>query len=103
MPLTISPTGLTEVSVTVPSCVEDGDYLLRVEHIALHSASSVGGAQIYIGCAQITVTGGSGTLNTGNLVSIPGAYSADDPGILFQLYWPLPTSYINPGPDPVGC
>lgn len=97
------PLGKTEVSVTIPSCVEDGEYLLRVEHIALHSAASVGGAQFYIACAQISVSGGSGSLNTGSLVSLPGAYSPTDPGIQFELYWPVPTEYINPGPDPVSC
>ncbi|KAL1869094.1 hypothetical protein VTK73DRAFT_3372 [Phialemonium thermophilum] len=95
--------GQKEVSVTIPECLADGDYLLRVEHIALHSASTVGGAQLYISCAQITVSGGTGTLGTGDLVAIPGAYSATDPGILFQLYWPIPTSYVNPGPPPVTC
>ncbi|KAK0664514.1 glycoside hydrolase [Cercophora samala] len=95
--------GKTEVSVQIPSCIANGEYLLRVEHIALHSAGSVGGAQLYLSCAQISVTGGSGTLNTGQLVSFPGAYKATDPGILFQLYWPTPTSYINPGPAPVRC
>ncbi|KAL2163756.1 hypothetical protein VTH06DRAFT_5815 [Thermothelomyces fergusii] len=95
--------GKTEVSVTIPSCIQDGEYLLRVEHIALHSAGSVGGAQFYIACAQLSVSGGSGTLNTGSLVSLPGAYKATDPGILFQLYWPIPTQYINPGPAPVHC
>ncbi|KAK3391645.1 glycoside hydrolase [Sordaria brevicollis] len=96
--------GKTEVSVRLPQCLANGEYLLRVEHIALHSASSVGGAQLYIACAQINVTGGSGTLNTsGKLVSFPGAYKATDPGILFQLYWPVPTSYINPGPAVATC
>ncbi|KAH6649561.1 glycoside hydrolase [Chaetomium tenue] len=95
--------GKTQVSVKVPSCVQNGEYLLRVEHIALHSAGNVGGAQLYISCAQLSVTGGSGTLNTGSLVSFPGAYKATDPGILFQLYWPTPTSYINPGPPVVSC
>ncbi|KAK3690239.1 glycoside hydrolase [Podospora appendiculata] len=95
--------GKSEVSVQIPKCVANGDYLLRVEHIALHSASSVGGAQLYISCAQISVTGGTGTLNTGSLVSFPGAYKATDPGILFQLYWPTPTSYVNPGPAVVKC
>jgi hypothetical protein len=91
------------VSVQIPRCIANGDYLLRVEHIALHSASSVGGAQLYLACAQLTVSGGTGTLNTGSLVSFPGAYKATDPGILFQLYWPVPTSYVNPGPAPVKC
>lgn len=91
------------MSVQIPSCIEDGEYLLRVEHIALHSAGNVGGAQFYLSCAQLSVTGGTGTLNTGQLVSFPGAYSPNDPGILFQLYWPIPTSYQNPGPAPVSC
>ncbi|KAL1842267.1 hypothetical protein VTJ49DRAFT_5652 [Mycothermus thermophilus] len=95
--------GKKEVSVQIPSCVADGEYLLRVEHIALHSAASVGGAQLYISCAQIKVTGGTGTLNPGQLVSFPGAYKPTDPGILFQLYWPPPQQYINPGPAPVKC
>jgi hypothetical protein len=77
--------------------------LLRAEHIALHGAGSVGGAQLYISCAQISVSGGSGTINTGSLVSFPGAYSPTDPGILFQLYWPTPTSYVNPGPAVAKC
>lgn len=37
----------------MPSCVAPGQYLMRVELLALHSASSPGGAQFYIGCAQI--------------------------------------------------
>ncbi|AEO67662.1 8d7f3242-1f91-4346-b7af-e6c1127ffff5 [Thermothielavioides terrestris] len=101
--ITWPSSGKTEVSVKIPSCIAPGDYLLRVEHIALHSASTVGGAQFYLACAQLTVTGGTGTLNTGELVAFPGAYSATDPGILFQLYWPIPTSYTNPGPAPVSC
>lgn len=35
-------------SVTIPSCIEDGEYLLRFEIIALHSASSEGQAQFYV-------------------------------------------------------
>ncbi|KAK4450406.1 putative endo-beta-1,4-glucanase D [Podospora aff. communis PSN243] len=95
--------GKSQVSVQIPSCIANGEYLLRVEHIALHSAGSVGGAQLYLSCAQLSVTGGTGTLNTGSLVSFPGAYKATDPGLLFQLYWPIPTSYVVPGPAPVRC
>lgn len=36
------------VSVTVPKNTPSGDYLLRVEHIALHQASNAGGAQFYV-------------------------------------------------------
>lgn len=50
-----SPAGLSwpsngrrQVAATVPACLAPGDYLIHVEHIALHSAASAGGAQFYI-------------------------------------------------------
>ncbi|KAI1184948.1 glycosyl hydrolase family 61-domain-containing protein [Nemania serpens] len=97
--LTWSSSGLLNVSVKIPSCLAPGYYLLRAEHIALHSAGSTGGAQFYQGCAQLYVSG-SGT-KTFSGVAIPGAYKATDPGILINLYYPVPTSYTNPGPAPV--
>jgi len=89
--------GSASVSVTIPKSLPSGEYLLRVESIALHSAGSSGGAQFYISCAQINVVnGGSGT--PGPLVAFPGAYSATDPGIMINIYYPVPTSYTPPGP-----
>jgi lytic cellulose monooxygenase (C1-hydroxylating) len=35
---------------TVPSKIPAGDYLVRAEAIALHTASTVGGAQFYMSC-----------------------------------------------------
>ncbi|KAG9054944.1 hypothetical protein FS842_003721 [Serendipita sp. 407] len=90
--------GLTSVSIKIPSSLPSGEYLLRVEHIALHGAGSVGGSQHYISCAQLKVTGG-GNGNPSPLVSFPGAYSPQDPGILINIYWPVPTSYTPPGPS----
>jgi cellulase len=69
----------------LPSCVAPGDYLMRVELIALHSASVQGEAQFYMECAQIRVTG-SGSKTGSNFVSFPGAYSATHPGILISIY-----------------
>ncbi|KAK3334093.1 glycoside hydrolase family 61 protein-like protein [Cercophora scortea] len=91
------PTYLKKVvSFTVPKSLPSGNYLVRVESIALHQAQSVGGAQFYLACAQVTVTdGGNGTPT--NLVSFPGAYKANDPGLIFANY-PVPTSYTPPGP-----
>jgi len=80
---------------TIPSGISPGQYLLRAEVIALHVASSVGGAQFYMSCYQLTV-GGSGTVNPPT-VSIPGTYSAEDPGILINIYTQL-NSYVIPGP-----
>ncbi|KIM28931.1 glycoside hydrolase family 61 protein [Serendipita vermifera MAFF 305830] len=89
--------GLQKASVKIPSSISAGEYLLRVEHIALHSAGSSGGAQFYISCAQLKVTGG-GSASPSPLVALPGAYSASDPGILINIYYPVPTSYTPPGP-----
>ncbi|KAH7076145.1 glycoside hydrolase [Paraphoma chrysanthemicola] len=90
---------------TLPTCIAPGDYLLRVELLALHSASKQGEAQFYMSCAQIRVTG-SGSNRGSNYVSFPGAYSANDPGILVGIYIngrPYPTSYSIPGPAPLRC
>lgn len=62
--------------------------MARIEHLGLHAASNTNGAQFYLSCGQITVTnGGNGV--PGPLVSFPGAYSATDPGIKIQIYWPV--------------
>ncbi|EAT92384.1 hypothetical protein HBH56_138170 [Parastagonospora nodorum] len=85
------------ITANIPKNLPSGDYLLRIEHIALHQASNAGGAQFYISCAQISVTGGgSGTPSP--LVSFPGAYSANDPGIKVNIY--NARSYTPPGPAP---
>lgn len=89
--------GKSEVSFKTPSTLPAGEYFLRIEHIALHSASSVGGAQFYISCAQIKVEGG-GNGNPGPKVSFPGAYKATDPGVQVNIYYPVPTNYQPPGP-----
>ncbi|KAJ4286236.1 hypothetical protein N0V90_013270 [Kalmusia sp. IMI 367209] len=97
--LTWPSQGKSQVTVPIPKSLPSGEYLFRVEHIALHSAGSAGGAQFYISCAQIKVTGG-GSGSPSPLVSFPGAYKATDPGIMINIYYPVPTSYTPPGPRP---
>ncbi|PGH26427.1 hypothetical protein AJ80_01925 [Polytolypa hystricis UAMH7299] len=89
-------------SIKIPSCIANGQYLLRTEIIALHGAGQSNGAQFYMECAQIEITGGSGSGNP-STVSLPGAYSSNDPGILLDIYWPPVTSYQIPGPRPFTC
>jgi len=92
----------------MPSCVAPGQYLMRVELLALHNAYSAGGTQFYMECAQIEVTG-SGTNTGSNFVSFPGAYPSGDPGIVLNIYdntgKPVMTgrTYSIPGPDPIVC
>ncbi|KAH8653059.1 glycoside hydrolase family 61 protein [Tricladium varicosporioides] len=87
-----------KVSFKIPAATPPGEYLIRIEHIAMHQAKAAGGAQFYISCAQVTVTGsGSGT--PGPLVAFPGAYTKTDPGIMFDIYAnPVPKNYEPPGP-----
>ncbi|KAJ7624312.1 glycosyl hydrolase family 61-domain-containing protein [Mycena polygramma] len=102
--ITFPATGMSEVTFTIPSATPSGQYVLlrqRTEHIAIHSASYYGGAQFYIACAQVEVPihssrlpGGTGT--PGPLVAFPGAYT--EPGILIDIYYPIPTTYVQPGP-----
>ncbi|KAJ8060677.1 hypothetical protein OCU04_010984 [Sclerotinia nivalis] len=88
-------------SMTIPSCIANGQYLLRAELIALHAASGLQGAQLYMECAQINVSGGTGT-SSPSTVSFPGAYAQNDPGILINIYQSL-SSYAIPGPTPFAC
>ena len=52
---TVDSAGYGWQEFTMPSCIAPGNYLMRVELIALHGASSQGGAQFYQSCAQIQV------------------------------------------------
>jgi hypothetical protein len=89
---------VTSWNFTIPAEVPSGDYLVRFEHIGLHVASTVNGAQFYISCSQVSVTGGgSGTPSP--LVAFPGAYTPTDPGLLIDIYYPvvsqLPSRHIR--------
>ncbi|KAG8928755.1 hypothetical protein FRC02_006502 [Tulasnella sp. 418] len=88
-------------SFKIPDCIPPGNYFLRAELIALHAAGSYPGAQLYMECAQINITGG-GSANPPT-VSFPGAYSGNDPGIKINIYYPPVTNYIIPGPRPFTC
>ncbi|KAG6919768.1 hypothetical protein DXG01_001607 [Tephrocybe rancida] len=82
-------------SVTLPSSLPAGQYLLRAEIIALHVASSYPGAQFYIGCAQVNIASGGSA--SPPKVALPGAYAGSDPGITVNIYNNL-QSYTAPGP-----
>lgn len=85
-----------KMDVKIPSDIPSGDYLLRAEALALHTAGQAGGAQFYISCYQITVEGG-GNANPAT-VRFPGAYSASHPGIQVNIHGPL-SNYVAPGPE----
>lgn len=82
-------------TITIPSDIEAGNYVLRHEIIALHSAENKDGAQNYPQCINLKVTGSgtaspSGTLGT-------ALYKDTDPGIYVNI-WNTLSSYEIPGP-----
>ncbi|KAJ2926562.1 hypothetical protein H1R20_g10531, partial [Candolleomyces eurysporus] len=91
----------------MPTCIAPGNYLMRVELIALHSAYNQGGAQFYMECAQINVTGGGSSTGT-DFVNFPGAYAANHPGVTINIYSnSVPNNagrpYSIPGPPVLKC
>jgi hypothetical protein len=85
---------MTTINATIPRSLPAGDYLLRGEHIAVHKMKQ---PQFYIACAQLRVTGG-GSGHPAPLVSFPGAYKKQDPGVDFNMYASPVVAYQIPGP-----
>jgi hypothetical protein len=88
----------TTYTANIPKCIANGEYLLRVQSLAIHNPGSV--PQFYVSCAQVNVTGGGSATPAG--VKIPGAFKATDPGYTANIYNGL-TSYTVPGPAVFTC
>ncbi|KAG9076731.1 hypothetical protein FRC06_009345, partial [Ceratobasidium sp. 370] len=88
---------ITGITFKIPGSVPSGEYLVRIEHIALHLADTYQKAEFYISCAQVKVVGeGAGVPEP--LVALPGYYTGKEAGILVNIYDPIPTTYVQPGP-----
>ncbi|KAI4242001.1 MAG: hypothetical protein L6R40_004228 [Gallowayella cf. fulva] len=82
-------------TVTIPESVAPGNYVLRHEIIALHSAQNPDGAQNYPQCVNLKVTGyGTDKLTSGTLGT--QLYTPKDAGIFVNIYSKL--TYTVPGP-----
>lgn len=81
--------------VQIPSSIAPGNYVLRHETIALHSAGSEDGAQNYPQCFNLAVTGSGTEVPAGTLGT--ELYKIDDAGIVVDIYNGL-SSYAVPGP-----
>lgn len=88
--------GIQNFTIDLPEDLPAGDYLMRAEHIAVHAAEEFEGAQYYIGCAQLSVTG-SGAGSPSPVTSIPGQYTGYEAGLILNIYYPIPTNYTAPG------
>lgn len=82
-------------TVKIPSSIAPGNYVLRHEIIALHSAGNADGAQNYPQCINLQVTGSGSDTPSGILGT--ALYKETDPGILINIYTSLST-YDTPGP-----
>ncbi|EHL02929.1 putative endoglucanase-4 [Glarea lozoyensis 74030] len=82
-------------AITIPATLAPGNYVLRHEMIALHSAGSADGAQAYPQCINLEVTG-SGTETPAGVVGT-ALYTPTDPGILVNIYT-AGLEYVIPGP-----
>jgi len=80
---------------TIPSDISPGNYLVRTEIIAMHDTNP-SGAQPYVHCAEVTVTGGGNVNPPG--ISIPGYVKTSDPG--FSTQYNIYNQYNNPYPIP---
>ncbi|TFK32291.1 glycosyl hydrolase family 61-domain-containing protein [Crucibulum laeve] len=87
-------------TVSLPSNLAPGNYLIRHEIIALHLATSFQGAEFYPACAQLKVGGsGTGAPKQSELVSFPGGYSDNDKGIFDPDVFTPSVAYVFPGPQ----
>jgi len=86
-------------TITLPATLAPGNYMIRHEIIALHLGVSMGGAEFYPSCAQLTVGGSqTGGPQPNELVKLPGAYKDSDPGIFDPNVFSPGSSYTFPGP-----
>ena len=85
-------------NVTIPKSIQSGNYVVRNEILALHSAYDVGAAQLYPTCFNVAVSGGGNVVPQG--VVGTQLYSKDDPGIHYNIYNDESNPvYKIPGPD----
>ncbi|RAH65479.1 uncharacterized protein BO66DRAFT_395430 [Aspergillus aculeatinus CBS 121060] len=81
--------------VEIPPTIAPGNYVLRHELIALHSAGTEDGAQNYPQCFNLQVTGSGTDKPAGTLGT--KLYTEDEAGIVVNIYASL-SSYAVPGP-----
>jgi lytic cellulose monooxygenase (C1-hydroxylating) len=88
-------------TVTIPSDIKPGTYVVRHEIISLHNAlnddfvKKISGAQFYPSCVKVQVTGDGTATPPGS--KFPGTYTWDEKGILVNIFYRA-NEYTPPGP-----
>ncbi|ROV90147.1 hypothetical protein VSDG_08799 [Cytospora chrysosperma] len=86
--------------VKIPSDLASGNYVLRHEIIALHSAKESDGAQNYPQCFNLAITGTGSLQPTGTVGK--ALYAKSAPGVLVNIYKSM-SSYAVPGPTMIAA
>ncbi|EPE34924.1 hypothetical protein GLAREA_10619 [Glarea lozoyensis ATCC 20868] len=97
---------LSTLPIPLPPTLPPGEYLFRIEHIGLQTATDPTlGAQFFVSCAQIRVLPPINPQTTiqnhgvggipGPLVSIPGLYLPTDEDLKVNVYGVNETTYLN--------
>ncbi|EHL00117.1 putative endo-beta-1,4-glucanase D [Glarea lozoyensis 74030] len=105
-PIINHPTDLSTLPIPLPPTLPPGEYLFRIEHIGLQTATDPTlGAQFFVSCAQIRVLPPINPQTTiqnhgvggipGPLVSIPGLYLPTDEDLKVNVYGVNETTYLN--------
>ncbi|KAF6823797.1 endo-beta-1,4-glucanase D 17 [Colletotrichum plurivorum] len=79
----------------IPSCLPNGEYLLRIQSLGIHNPWPAGVPQFYISCAQINVTGSSAPAGSfAPTLFIPGAFEQTEPGYTANVNLLGPAEYF---------
>lgn len=81
--------------VTIPTGIASGNYVIRMEIIALQEVTRAG-AQNYPRCFNLEITGGGSDRPAG--VRGTALYKSSDPGLNVDITQPQPGGYPIPGP-----
>lgn len=95
-PMIFSSYEQTDFTTTIPKTTPPGEYLVRIESLALHLGTGV--PEIFESCGQIKITNDGATSEPSPKVSIPGYIAADDKDLTMNIYETGISSYTVPGP-----
>ncbi|KIW02156.1 uncharacterized protein PV09_06640 [Verruconis gallopava] len=91
----------SEFNVTVPPCLATGQYLMRIQHIAIHVPG--GEPQFHVACAQMMVIGtGVDMPPKAYMVRIPEVFTRDHPGFNQNIFVNF-KEYLIPGGNVWKC
>lgn len=92
---------IEDFEVRIPKCIPAGEYLMRIEQIAIHVPGIP--PQFHVACAQLGVFGvGKRLPPDSHLVNIPEVHSKGHEGFTMNIYQNF-RNYPMPGPGVWSC